>query len=316
MKILLMGASLFCLSFATLASEAIDRKLDVAADSYVKIEHINGHAEIKAWDQSQIRVLGSLGDNTKEFIFERNGNDVLIKVKVENNRGRSIWHSNDGDKLEIFVPKMSQINYSAVNANVMLEGIQGGARVETVNGDIGVSKLAGRIRLEAVNGDIVAENLVGNINIETVNGDIYSRSSQGSKDFYDSVNGDIDVTSHSSYVSAETVNGDIDLTLKQVSFLNLSTINGGIDASMQLQPKGELEASSVGGSINLYFQEDVSARFDIQGHGGGNIVNKLSADKMQKAKYGPSRWLEFSLNDGSAKVDVSTVSGTVKLAKK
>ena len=52
------------------------------------------------------------------------------------------------------------------------------------------------------------------------------------------------------------------------------------------------------------------------GHAGGKITNNLSDDKMQKAKYGPSRWLKFSLHGGSAKVDVSTVSGRIKLDKK
>jgi hypothetical protein len=63
-------------------------------------------------------------------------------------------------------------------------------------------------------------------------------------------------------------------------------------------------------------QSEVSARFDIEGHAGGGISNDLSADKMQKAKYGPNRWLKFSLNGGSAKVNVSTVSGRVGLGKK
>jgi hypothetical protein len=63
-------------------------------------------------------------------------------------------------------------------------------------------------------------------------------------------------------------------------------------------------------------QSQVPARFDIEGHAGGGITNKLSDDKMQKAKYGPNRWLKFSLNGGSAKVNVSTVSDRVRLGKK
>ncbi|MDP5130705.1 MAG: hypothetical protein NWQ54_07460, partial [Paraglaciecola sp.] len=95
----------------------------------------------------------------------------------------------------------------------------------------------------------------------------------------------------------------------------LETVNGSLEANMQLQKNGEVNASSVGGSIDLNFQQEVSARFDIQAHAGGNIDNRLSEHKVQKDKYGPSRWLTFSLNGGNAKVNVSTVSGRVKIGK-
>jgi len=60
----------------------------------------------------------------------------------------------------------------------------------------------------------------------------------------------------------------------------------------------------------------VSARFDLQGHAGGRIVNKISDAKEQRAKYGPRRWLEFSHNGGNGRVDVSTVSGRIKVDTK
>ena len=218
--------------------------------------------------------------------------------------------------LEIFVPRQSKVNYSAVNADVELEQVRGGARVETVNGSINVKKLAGRIRLESVNGRITADSLEGDVKIDTVNGTIDSRSSKGKEDSYESVNGNIEVFSESGDINVETVNGDIELELGKVNQLNLDTVNGSIDAKLELEKNGEIDDSSEGGSIRLYLQSDVSARFDIEGHAGGKITNNLSTDIMQKTKYGPNRWLKFSLNGGSARVNVSTVSGRIKLDKK
>ena len=167
-----------------------------------------------------------------------------------------------------------------------------------------------------MNGDISAKEVSGNVKIETVNGDISDKSDNVEGSVYDSVNGDIEVVTNSSELKVETVNGDIDLTLGEVEELNMNTVNGSIEARMELARQGDVRASSVGGSVSLYFQESVSARFDIEGHAGGRIVNRLSSHKEQRAKYGPRRWLEFSLNGGDAKVDVSTVSGRVKLDKK
>lgn len=315
MKRLLVGASLMCLSVVALADEEVDQSLEVSKDAYVRIEHVNGEANVQAWDKAEVKVTGTLGDRTEKFIFEEDDGEVLIKVKVKKSKGWGNWSSDDGDDLTIYVPKQSKVYYDSVNADVEFKGVQGGSRIETVNGSIDAEELAGRIRLESVNGEITASKLEGDVKVETVNGDIVSRSSDGKEDSYESVNGDINVTSESGDIQVGTVNGDIDLDLGDVGQLNMETVNGAIEASLNLQKNGEVEASSVGGSIRLNLQEDVSARFDIQGHAGGKITNNLSDDKMQKAKYGPSRWLEFSLNGGSAKVDVSTVSGRVRLDK-
>lgn len=316
MKQIMLGIVLSLLSLAALAGEKVDETLKADKDGYVQIEHLGGYASIKGWDKNEVRVVGELGDRTTKFIFERDGNEVLIKVKVKKNRGSWTWDSDDGDNLEIFVPKASHVNYTSTNANVEVYDVNGSSDIDTVNGNIEVGDLSGRLRIEAVNGNINAKNLRGDIKIETVNGDIRDRDSQASEAQYDSVNGDIDVNVGSLEVKAETVNGDIELQLGKVEQLNLSTVNGSIEAKLDLARQGDVRASSVGGDVNLYFNRDVSARFDLQGHAGGRIVNKLTDDKPQKAKYGPSRWLEFSHNGGNGRVNVSTVSGRIKIDEK
>jgi DUF4097 and DUF4098 domain-containing protein YvlB len=316
MKKLMIFAGILCLSCAVLADEKVNRTLAVSKTSYVQIEHVNGSAKVIAWDKSEVKVTGRLGERTEEFIFEKDNNEVFIKVKVKNSNGWGSWGSDKGDDLEIFIPRQSKVYYSAVNADIKIEQVRGGARVETVNGSIEAKKLAGRIRLDSVNGRITADSLEGDVKIDTVNGTIDSRSSKGKKDSYASVNGSIEVFSESSDINVETVNGDIDLELGKVTQLSLDTVNGSINVKLELEADGEIDASSVGGSIRLYLQRDVSARFDIEGHAGDKITNNLSDDKIQKAKYGPNRRLKFSLNGGSAKVNVSTVSGRVRLDKK
>jgi DUF4097 and DUF4098 domain-containing protein YvlB len=320
MRNILVGVGLLSLSLSAnvLAGEKIERSLDVSQESYITVEHVNGLADIQAWDKSEVRVKGTLGNQTKSFTFKRDGKDVLIKVKVKvkDKRRWGNQEPDDVDKLSIFVPRNSQLNYRAVNANLVLTGVHGGSKVETVNGSINVKELAGRNSLESINGKIFASELQGNVRIETVNGKIYSRSSLGEEDVYQSVNGDIDVKSESADISVETVNGSIELDLARVSKLNLDTVNGSVNATFELDSDGEVDASSVGGSIYLSLQRDVSARFDIEGHAGGRLTNNLSGDKVQKTKYGPRRWLKFSLNDGGAKVRVSTVNGKVKLDKR
>ncbi|MGB3725866.1 MAG: DUF4097 family beta strand repeat-containing protein [Glaciecola sp.] len=313
----LLGA-VALISTEVMATESVNKTLDADANSLVEISHLSGEATVIGWDKNQVKVEGVLGDRTEEFRFERNGRSVVIEVKVEkSNKGWGWSNNNDkGDKLTIYVPKQSRVDYDSVNADFSISDVLGGASLELINGDMRANTLAGRLRLKTVNGDIKAEKLTGELLLDSVNGDIKASHISGDDIQVTTVNGDIDVDSQASEISAETVNGDIEMNLGKVSDVKSNTVNGSIEMSMHLLEGGSLDASSVGGSISFDFQQGIEARFDIEAHAGGRIKNRLTDDPVQKAKYGPNRSLEFATGNASATVDISTVSGRITLASK
>jgi DUF4097 and DUF4098 domain-containing protein YvlB len=311
----IIGFSL--LAFIANAKQNVDEKMEADPTGSVEIEHVSGEAKIIGWDKNEVSVTGVLGEYTDEFKFERDGSSIIIHVKQKrSNRGWNNWGSEQGDELVIYVPSKSKVDYTSTNAKLEMKGIHGGVNVDVVNGDIDVDDLLGRIRLESVNGNIRARRLDGDVSIETVNGNIIGKHSGKKELKLSTVNGDIEIESDSPEVRAETVNGDIELVLQGVIEVNMNTVNGSIDVEMNLQQNGRVEASSVGGSVNLVFQKDVAARFDIEAHAGGSIKNKITDKEQSKAKYGPRRWLEFSTPNPSATVEVSTVHGRVKVSTK
>lgn len=306
------GLALICQS--ALAGEPIDRSLTTSESPRVEIEHINGKAEIIGWDKKEVRVTGEVGDNTDEIVFEQRGNEVVFKVEMERrSRDWRNWGSKDGDDLTIYVPHSSRVHYSSINANVELSDLNNTVSVEVVNGDVESRNIRGRVDLEAVNGNIDVGEISGDVTIETVNGDIYGDHTSDNDARFSSVNGNINIRSSSPELWVESVNGNIKLAMQAVDDLNIETVNGRVEADLSLNNNGDVRASSVGGSIILNFQSDISARFDIEAHAGGRIINNISADEMKKAKYGPRRWLEFAHNGGGAQVDISTVSGRITL---
>ena len=311
----LVGLSL--LAFVANAKQSVDEIMAADPSGVVDIEHINGMAKIIGWDKNEVSVKGELGENTEEFKFERDGSSIIIHVEQQKH---SSWNSNDGDKykdnLVIHVPMKSRVNYSSVNADLTINSVHGGVNADVVNGDVEVDDLVGRIRLESVNGDIKAQRLDGDISIETVNGEISGKHSGKKELKLSTVNGDITMQSDSPEVTAETVNGDIDLELQEVAELMLSTVNGSIDIDMHLKNDGRVEASSVGGGIDLVFQTDVAARFDLEAHAGGSIKNKITDKKQTKAKYGPRRSLQFSTENPTGTVEVSTVHGRIEVSNR
>ena len=74
----LLTTALLSIATAAFAGEKVDKTIDTSASPKVDIEHINGKADIRVWDKSQVRVTGELGDQTEEFIFERRGDVVAV----------------------------------------------------------------------------------------------------------------------------------------------------------------------------------------------------------------------------------------------
>lgn len=307
--VLLMATS------SVFAGQRVNETLEVSDDVLIDIEHQNGRVEIQGWDRNEVEVKGELSDKAEEFIFEKRGSRVVIEVRMPKRNNWSWNDSDDGDDLVIKVPMSSRVDYSSVNADVIASDLKNGGSFETVNGDIDVEDISGRIALESVNGAIETENLSGDITFETVNGGIKDRNSKGSDIRYESVNGDIYVKSTISEIKVETVNGSIELELGDVQALDMTTVNGQVEAKLNLMESGYVEGTSVSGRMELKLQKDVSARFDVQAHAGGRLVNRITNDEPRKEKYGPRRWLEFSTGSGKGRVELSTVGGRIVLDK-
>lgn len=298
------------------AAEKVDQTIDVEANSFIEIKHVSGSAKIIAWNENKVKIIGELGERTEEFRFERDGNSVIIEVKVKKNNSWNWGKDKDGDRLEIYVPTKSRLEYQSVNASVRVSDIDGEADVQVINGSIRAENLSGRIGLESVNGDIRGTALKGELTVSSVNGEINVQQVEGEEISVGSVNGEIDVVTSAQQISVETVNGEINLTAQDVSDVQATTVNGRIDLDMNLLGNGKVRASSVSGRISLGFQSGVSAKFDIQAHAGGSIKNKLTDDEPIKAKYGPRRSLEFSTGNPTGHVEVSTVSGRIEIRER
>ncbi|MDF2180312.1 DUF4097 family beta strand repeat-containing protein [Aliiglaciecola sp. CAU 1673] len=315
MNKVLLVVGLSMTGFLALAGERVDQTLDMKLPGRVSIEHQSGHARIHGWDKPQVQVVGELDDRADGLEFIGKENEVRIRVKMPKSNWGS-WGNDKGDDLDIYVPRESFVEYQSVNAQLKISDVKGGTDLSTVNGDINMADLAGRIHADAVNGDLRSERLNGDIRLETVNGDIHDSDSQGEEIRYESVNGDIHANSSISKIGVETVNGDAEFKFARVEKLILQTVSGDAEVQLQLSDNGEVDIGSVSGSVDLLFEGEVSATFDLESHAGGNFRNKLTADKPSQAKYGPARWLKFSTGTGTARVEASTVSGRVTLDKR
>ncbi|MBW8191870.1 DUF4097 family beta strand repeat-containing protein [Neiella marina] len=293
------------------AGESVDKTLAANSGERVEVSHINGTIRLQGWDKNEVKVVGELSDRAKEFVFERRGSTIEISVKEDDG---SWYDDDDGDNLVIHVPQHSNISYDSTNGELNLDLLTGDVEVDTINGDMSLSRITGKVRVEVINGDVDSKDITGNLKLNTVNGDVTVQNLQGDSIELETVNGDIRIDGDIDSFSANTVNGDIKLEGNTVSNLNVSSVNGDVKASIKLAPAGRISASSVGGDIRLTFLEEPQAKFSIDGH-QGDIVNKLTDDKVTEERYTGFQRLDFSLGDGSGMVRASTIKGEIKISR-
>jgi len=302
---LIICSTLFC-SFACMAGEKVDKTLTVKEATTVAIQNLSGKVNIIGWNKASVHVEGELDDKAEKLIFEQVGSTINIRVELKNHDS---W-SYKGSQLTIRMPANLRVNFEGVSSDVELNNLTHSVTVTTVSGDINAENLSQNIELSSVSGNIKSKALQGKVSISVVSGDIDDEGSIGRLKLQ-SVSGEIEAKTMANEVFIHNVSGHTELELARVDELQLLTVSGDTDISLFLQANGVVKASSVSGTVELDFQQAIEADFRLKADAGGDIINKLTEQKAQEAKYGPSSKLYFQTGNANGSVRVSTVSGDV-----
>jgi DUF4097 and DUF4098 domain-containing protein YvlB len=289
LTVILLGLALAVPAMA----EEVDRTLKAAPDGEVDVSNIAGSVTLAGWSRDEVQVTGTLGRNVKELVFERDGDTVIVQVKVPRKGGRGI----ESD-LTIMVPEKSSLDVSTVSADISISDISGEQELATVSGDVETESAGSDISVSAVSGDI------------EIAGDLGINETEAS-----TVSGDVTLFRGSGTVRAESVSGDLLIDEGTFRRAELGAVNGEIVFRAALEKGGRFAAETVNGDIDVEFVGDVSARVNIETF-NGRISNCFGPDAERTSKYTPGWELDFTEGDGDGRIEMSTMNGAVSLCKK
>ena len=289
----LITTILACLLAATAFADEVDRKIDAPTDGHVDISNISGSVTVNGWTRNEVEVTGTLGRDVEELIFERDGDDILIKVKVPKSSGRGI-----DSELRISVPQNSSIDVGTVNADIDVTAVTGEQSLHTVSGDVTTESTGADMSAESVSGDVEVsgDNADGEIEAHTVSGDVTLFRVAGE-------------------VVGESVSGNVVVDEGSFTRADLGTVNGDVVFNGELRDDGRLSIETVNGSVEVDFIGEVSASFEVDTF-NGRIRNCFGPKAERTSKYTPGWELEFTEGDGSGRVEISTMNGGVNICKK
>ena len=292
-KLVLVSVGL--LMAAPASAEEINQTLDAAADGTVEIYNTSGSVTVEGWSRDAVEVTGKLGEEVDEFIFERKGDTVVVKVKPI--RGKRSGGRATSSYITVRAPQKSSIEVSSISAEIDVEGIEGEQELQAVSGSIVTKAFAADIEAETVSGsiEVSGSNQDADTELSTVSGGISARDMAGA-------------------IDVQSVNGRLNVPGGSFSDVSMETVNGRIDFKSNLRDGGDLDIETVNGKVVVEFIGSLSAEIDVNTFTGG--INNCFGPKPQRtSQYAPGWELSFTEGDGDGSVNISTLNGGVRLCK-
>jgi hypothetical protein len=299
-RVIASSLVLFSLCYAAqsfAATTPINQSRPLNANGSVEIENVRGLIKVRVWNQPKVQISGVLGDGAEKLIVEGDASHLRIKVKYPQRQGWGNWGNNkeSDTRLEVTVPIRANLNIDSVSANIDTQG-----------------SAASRMDINSVSGDVqVLASSPGKLAIDTVSGNVVLKltSTQVS---VNSVSGDLNLLGHlKGRVELETVSGDVKLDTPVLSQLSFNTVSGDGSFKTSLLSGGKIDMESVSGDLGLSLSNDCSAELEIETF-SGNISSAVG--KVEEEEYGSSESLKARLGDGKGQINLSTMSGDVRLS--
>jgi DUF4097 and DUF4098 domain-containing protein YvlB len=131
-------------------------------------------------------------------------------------------------------------------------------------------------------------------------------------DSVETVNGDVTISGVTGKVVAESVNGDLEIVGLEGD-ARLSTVNGGINAGFEkCEGEQSIKAETVNGRVTIVLPEDADVQVSADTLNGG-INGRDFGLETDKGFVGSD--LNGNIGNGSARLNIDTVNGSIKIKK-
>lgn len=294
-RIAVLGPALV---LAAAAAHARTFQQQVAADPHgeVDIENVDGSIAISGWDKPAVSVNADLSsDSQRVVVTSTNGR---THVCVTNGQASCGWLSSSGRarpaRLEVHIPRGSEIDVSGVSAGITSRGVRGTQHLHTINGEID------------------ADLGSGNDEVKSVSGAIHLRGSgQDGALHVSTISGDLSITDAAGELDARTVNGNVTAELSSARAARLSTTSGGIDLTAHLAQGGSVQTETVSGHQTIHVSSPTGFSYEASTFNGN--IEDCFGQQSDRSRYGPGNRLDGKRGAGDGRVRIKSLNGGISL---
>jgi DUF4097 and DUF4098 domain-containing protein YvlB len=274
----LFGSALLLSSATPALAQHLEKQFTVQAHPLITLHNPSGTVIISSWDKPTVTVVADHSSQKIEIDAEQVGNrvDIVTHLLAEN-----ISPDELRANYVITVPEDSELQVHSDSGSVAISKILGDMSVETVAAGVDAEDIGGYMVVQTVGGSFQCMRCTGRIEVHSISGDLRL------------------VDDHSSNIFAQTATGNI---LLDGDFL----------------PNGVYRLKNYSGPINVRFSAGDS--FDVNATSlYGKVDNQAKLVPPSHPNQRPPRFAKSlfgSLNQGRAKLELSSFNGTINIHKR
>jgi DUF4097 and DUF4098 domain-containing protein YvlB len=288
----------FASGFAYGSDSNFEKKVAANPQGIVEISNVAGTIDVSGWDNAEVDVRAEMGGGVDRIDVSADSGRVTIKVIVPNHTFRS-----GSANLHVRVPRQSELDVSAVSADISTTDVEGRSQLKSVSGNIKADVFDSSAEIKSVSGDIGLRgrgkgNGMG-IRVSTISGNIR----------IDRASGDLEATS---------VSGDLTVRLDPTRNIRVRTTSGDLGLEARFLKGGYLDAETVSGDLTLHAIPESGMDYEVNTF-SGDIRDCMGAQPERASKYGPGQRLVGTLGRAGTdalRVRVKSMSGDVELCDK
>ena len=257
----------------------IEKRFSVEVRPVITVRNPSGRVTVKPWQKSEVLVIANHTSAKVETDAEQVGNRVEIVTHL---LSEDVSPEELRADYEITVPSEAELQIRTDAGTVFVRGISGDMTFETVAADIDLQEVAGYLVIKTVGGSLVCLRCAGRIDANSISGNLRF------------------VQPVSSNVRAQTNLGSIffDGDFQRGGVYILKNYSGPIEVRFSESDSFNLNASSVQGTV------ENQAALKPPAH-----VQRRSPSRLSSSLFG-------TFNEGLARVELSSFSGTIKIMKR
>ena len=288
------SVSLVALLMSAAAGASSDRAFDrqVAAQPHgvVDISNVSGSIEVTGWDRPEVSVHAELGDGVERIDVNSEGSRTAIKVVLPGHSG----HGGE-TRLRVQVPRDSEVDISAVSADVTSAGVLGVQRLNAVSGEVSAELAGSDLELKTVSGDVrlKGHGQPARLHVSTVSGDIHLEHGAGD-------------------LEAGSVSGTVVVSLDSARSVRARTTSGDLRFQGRLTRGADFDASTVSGDLDVRASAEGGYAYEVRTF-SGDIRDCFDAHPEHNGSLVPGKTLQGTRGEGAGHVHLKTMSGDIQL---
>ena len=256
-----------------------EKHFTVSDKPVVILQNPNGKIQVKSWDRHEVMVVAQSISEKIEVDTEQVAN--RIEITTQSVSANSPSEDTKAD-LTVTVPTESELQVRTDSGNVTVDSVHGNMSFDTVAADLSLQDVEGYLVTKSLGGSLICTRCAGQLD-------------------------------------ANSISGNVQLIQPAMDNVRVQTSSGNILFDGNFLSRGVYVLKNYSGTIEVRFSAadsfDVSAT-SLYGH----VVNQAPVvpdrHNMRPPRYAMSESLFGSVNDGHAKVELSSFSGTIKILKR